>query len=55
MTYLHPDGLAIGAATSFILSEFYLQHLESHKIYSLLLSHTVEGHIDRQQRRRHEH
>jgi len=45
MTYVQPDGLAVGAPSSSILSEFYLQHLESHKIYSPLLSHKVEGYF----------
>jgi len=45
LTYLQPDRLAMGAPTSSILSEFYLQHLESHKIYSLLLNHKVEGYF----------
>ena len=45
MTYLQPEGLAMGAPTSSILAEFYLQHLVYHKIYNLLLSHKVEGYF----------
>ena len=44
-TYLQPEGLAMGAPTSSVFSEFYLQHLENHKIYNLLLSHKVEGYF----------
>jgi len=35
----------MGALTSSILLEFYLQYLEHHKIYSLFLSHRVEGYF----------
>jgi len=45
MTYIKLDGLAMGAPTSSVLSEFYLQYLESHKIYSLLLIPKVEGYF----------
>jgi len=45
MIYLQPDSLAMGAPSSSTLSEFYLQHVESHKIYSLLLNHKVEGYF----------
>jgi hypothetical protein len=31
-TYVQHEGLATGATTSSILSEFYLQHLENSKI-----------------------
>jgi hypothetical protein len=42
-TYVQHDGLAMGAPTSSILSEFYLQHLENSKIYDILLNFSVIG------------
>lgn len=45
MTFIQPDGLAMGAPTSSILSEFYLQHLEIQQICDLLLHHRVEGYF----------
>jgi len=45
MTHLQPDSLAMGAPTSTVFSEFYLKHLESHKICSLLHNHKVEGYF----------
>lgn len=44
-TFLQPEGLAMGAPTSSILSEFYLQHLENQQIYDLLLNHKIEGYF----------
>jgi hypothetical protein len=43
--YVQHEGLAMGAPTSSILSEFYLQHLENSKIYSLLLNYNVMGYF----------
>jgi hypothetical protein len=39
------EGLAMGAPTSSVLSELYLQHLENTEIYNLLLEHNVEGYF----------
>ena len=36
MTHLQPDSLSMGAPTSTVFSEFYLEHLESYKNCSLL-------------------
>ena len=44
-TYIQHDGLAIGAPTSSILSEFYLQHLENSKIYDILLNFNIVGYF----------
>jgi hypothetical protein len=44
-TYLQHDGLAMGAPTSPILSEFYLQILENSKMYTLLLDHNTSGYF----------
>jgi len=44
-TYVQSEGLALGAPTSSIFSEFYLQHLENTKIYALLLDHNIEGYF----------
>jgi hypothetical protein len=44
-TYVQHDGLAIGAPTSSILSEFYLQHLENSKIYDILLNFSIMGYF----------
>lgn len=45
LTYIQSEGLAMGAPTSSVLPEFYLQYLENFKIYSLLLDHNVEGYF----------
>ena len=45
LTYKQNDGLAMGAPTSFIFSEFYLQHQENSKIYDLLRNHNVVGYF----------
>jgi hypothetical protein len=42
---LQHDGLAMGAPTSSILSEFYLQHLENSKIYDILLNCNIVGYF----------
>jgi hypothetical protein len=39
------EGLAMGAPTSSILSEVYLQYIENTKIAYLLLKHNVEGYF----------
>jgi hypothetical protein len=44
-TYVQSEDLAMGAPTSSILSEFYLQHLENIKIHNLLLDHNIEGYF----------
>jgi hypothetical protein len=44
-TYIQHDGLAMGAPTSSILSEFYLQHLENSKIYDILLNFNIIGYF----------
>jgi hypothetical protein len=40
-TLVQHDGLAMGAPTSSILSEFYLQHLENSRIYDILLNFNI--------------
>ena len=44
-TYTQHDGLAMGAPTSSILSEFFLQHLENSQIYDILLNYNIVGYI----------
>ena len=44
-TYAQHEGLAMGAPTSSILSELYLQHLENSKIYNMLLSFNIVGYF----------
>ena len=44
-TYTQLDGLAMGAPTSSILSEFFLQHLENTQIYDILLNYNIVGYI----------
>ena len=44
-TYVQHNGLAMGAPTSSILSEVYLQHLENSKIYDILLNFNVMGYF----------
>jgi hypothetical protein len=41
--YLQKNGLAMGAPTSSILSEIYLQYLENTKIYDILSSSKIQG------------
>ena len=41
-TYIQSEGLAMGAPTSSIFSELYLQHLENTKIYDILMNHNIE-------------
>jgi hypothetical protein len=43
--YVQNEGLAMGAPTSSILSEVYLQHIEHTKSAELLLRHKVEGYF----------
>jgi hypothetical protein len=44
-TYVQHEGLAMGAPTYPILSEFYLQHLENSKIYNLSLNYNNMGYF----------
>ena len=44
-TCLQSEGLAVGAPSSSIFSEFYLQFLEISKIYILLQSHNILGYF----------
>jgi hypothetical protein len=44
-TYLQHEGLAMGAPTSSIFSEFYVQFLEDSKIYNLLLNYNILGYF----------
>jgi len=44
-TYIQSEGLATGAPTSSIFSELYLQHLESTRIYDILMNHNIEGYF----------
>jgi hypothetical protein len=45
-TYLQKNGLAMGAPTSSIMSEIYLQFIENTKIYDILRYSKVEGYLD---------
>jgi hypothetical protein len=44
-THIQSEGLAMGAPTSSVLSEIYLQHLENFKIVNLLINHKVVGYF----------
>jgi hypothetical protein len=44
-TYVQNEGLAMGAPTSSILSEIYLQHLESSRIYNISPSFGIVGYF----------
>jgi hypothetical protein len=44
-TYIQHEGLAMGAPTSSILSEFYLQYVENSSIYNILLSFKIIGYF----------
>jgi hypothetical protein len=44
-TYLQKRGLAVGAPTSSILSEIYMQHLENTIIYDILREFKIEGYF----------
>jgi hypothetical protein len=44
-TYLQKKGLAMGAPTSSILSEIYLQHLENTEIFNILTNSGIEGYF----------
>jgi hypothetical protein len=41
--YIQNGGLAMGAPTSSIFSEIYLQYIENTEICEVLLKHQVEG------------
>ena len=43
--YIQNEGLAMGAPTSSILSEVYLQYMENTTIYELLKKHRIEGYF----------
>jgi len=43
--YLQKEGLAMGAPTSSILSEIYLQHMENNTIPELLEKHNIKGYF----------
>jgi hypothetical protein len=43
--YVKDEGLAMGAPTSSIFSEIYLQYIENTKIFKLLLRHKFEGYF----------
>ena len=42
-TYIQKSSLKLGATTSFIRSEFYLQYIEHTKIFDILRSSKIEG------------
>jgi hypothetical protein len=44
-TYVQTEGLDMGAPTSSIFSELYLQFLENSTIYNLLLNHDIVGYF----------
>ena len=44
-TYVQTEGLAMGAPTSSIFSELYLQSLENSTIYNLLLNYDIKGYF----------
>jgi len=43
--YIQPEGLAMGAPTSSMFSEFYLQFLEKSTLYNILLDNDVKGYF----------
>jgi hypothetical protein len=45
MTYIKSEGLTMGAPTSSILPELYLQYLENSKIFNLLLDYNIKGYF----------
>jgi len=44
-TYMQIEGLAMGATTSSITSEVYLQFLENNGIYNILTKHNIKGYF----------
>ena len=44
-TYVQTEGLAMGAPTSSIFSELYLQFLENSTIYNILLNYHIKGYF----------
>ena len=44
-TYVQTEGLAMGAPTSSVFSEIFLQWLENTKIVDLLIKHEIEGYF----------
>jgi hypothetical protein len=43
--YIQSEGLAMGAPTSSIFSELYLQYLENSTIYNLLIKYSIIGYF----------
>jgi hypothetical protein len=43
--YVQTEGLAMGAPTSSLFSEIYLQHLEGTQIFDILLQHQIVGYF----------
>ena len=43
--YVQTEGLAMGAPTSAILSEIYMQFLENNVIYNILKVHSIKGYF----------
>jgi hypothetical protein len=43
--YRQTEGLAMGAPTSSLFSEIYLQHLEGTQIFSILVQHQIVGYF----------
>jgi len=43
MTYIQYECVAMGAPTSSISSNIYLQYLENSRTFNLLLDHNIEG------------
>jgi hypothetical protein len=43
--YIQTEGLAMGASTSAILSEAYMQSIENNTIYNILGNHNIEGYF----------
>jgi hypothetical protein len=45
LTYIQKEGLAMGAPSSSLLSEIYLQHIEMNKIVHILLKYHIVGYV----------
>jgi hypothetical protein len=43
--YIQKEGLAMGAPTSSIFSEIYLQHIKNTKVVDILLQHQIIGYF----------
>jgi hypothetical protein len=44
-TYIQNEGLAMGAPTSSVFSEIYLQYIENKKLYDILIEHHIQGYF----------